>query len=61
MMTAAAGAGAAVAAILKAVSKAQSAGSFQPSMLAMVMIMPLLVASLSQISAFPWPLVLSFF
>ena len=53
MMTAAAGAGAAIAAILKAVSKAQSAGRFQTSMLAMVMIVPLLVASLSQISAFP--------
>ena len=52
MMTAAAGAGAAAAAIFKAISRAQSAGKLHPHILAMVIMVPLLVASLSQVSNF---------
>jgi len=51
-ITAAAGAGAAGAAIFKAMSQAQKPNVFQPHVLAMVVLVPLLVASLSQINSF---------
>jgi len=51
-ITAAAGAGAAGAAIFKAISQAQKPDVFQPHVLAMVLLVALLVASLSQINNF---------
>ena len=51
-MTAAAGAGAAGAAILKAVSPAQTPGVFQNHLLFMVLLVPLLVAGLSHVERF---------
>ena len=51
-MTAAAGAGAAAAAIFKAMSQAQKPGVFQPHILAMVLLVPLIVASLSRVDSF---------
>ena len=51
-MTAAAGAGAAAASIFKAVSRPQTAGEFQPQILAMPVIIPLLVAAFAMIRDF---------
>ena len=51
-MTAAAGAGAAAASIFKAVSKLQTPGEFQPQILAMPVIIPLLVAAFAMIGDF---------
>jgi MFS family permease len=51
-MTAAAGAGAAGAAIFKAMSQAQKPGVFQPHVLSMVLLVPLLVAGLSHVDSF---------
>ena len=51
-MTAAAGAGAAAASIFKAVSRPQTAGEFQPQILVMPVIIPLLVAAFAMIGDF---------
>ena len=51
-ITAAAGAGAAAASIFKAVSRPQIPGEFQPQILAMLVIIPLLVASFAMIGDF---------
>ncbi|MGB1871656.1 MAG: MFS transporter [Candidatus Puniceispirillaceae bacterium] len=51
-MTAAAGAGAAGAAIFKAMSQAQKPGVFQTHVLSMLLLVPLLVAGLSQVASF---------
>ena len=51
-MTAAAGAGAAAASIFKAVSRPQTPGEFQPQILAMPVIIPLLVAAFAMIGDF---------
>ena len=51
-MTAAAGAGAAAASIFKALSRPQTPGEFQPQILAMPVIIPLLVAAFAMIGDF---------
>ena len=51
-MTAAAGGGAAAASVFKAVSRPQSPGEFQPHILAMPIVIPLLVAAFAMISDF---------
>ncbi len=51
-MTAAAGGGAAAASVFKAVSRPQSPGEFQPHILAMPVVIPLLVAAFAMISDF---------
>jgi MFS family permease len=53
LMTAAAGAGAAGAAVFKAMSRAPKPGVFQKHVLVMLLLVPLLVAGLSLVDSFP--------